>query len=499
MRRSSLALAVALCAMACKQSPRPESGSGSAPPQAAAFYVSVDGTPDGAGSRDSPWDLETALSHPAVVQPGDTIWLRGGTYDGTFTSTLTGSDDVQIIVRQYPGERAIVDGNLIIKGSATTYWGFEVMSSDPEREDVQGIDVQAKRAKLVNMIVHDHGGSGIGLWATAPEAEVYGTIIYNNGHQGDQRGHGHGIYAQNREGTKVIADNIVFNQYSHGIHVYGSSTAYIRFFEIVGNVAFNNGSLSAKDNAPDILVGGGSPAEGITVVGNMTYRADGLTTAVFGDPDGPLNADLTLRDNYIVGATKVRRWDRITATGNTFAGTETLLFFDVARDTASSFDWNGNTYLSKPGTWQPFVLIRDGTSSLDFAAWRSSTGVDATSAYQRAHPTGTHVVVRPNRYEPGRATIVVYNWNGAPEVLVDVGSVLESGARYELRSVQDLFGPPVAQGTHASGTIRIPLSGVTPPAPIGDEHATAPITGPVFDVFVLTSPSKPPAAVAALP
>ena len=28
----------------------------------------------------NPWDLDTALSQPSSVQPGDVIWLLGGTY-----------------------------------------------------------------------------------------------------------------------------------------------------------------------------------------------------------------------------------------------------------------------------------------------------------------------------------------------------------------------------------------------------------------------------------
>src|SRR5213078_3276221 len=58
-----------------------------------------------------PWNLATALSGGnGKVQPGDTVWLRGGTYAGQFRSTLTGTAAAPIVVRQYPGERAIIDG-----------------------------------------------------------------------------------------------------------------------------------------------------------------------------------------------------------------------------------------------------------------------------------------------------------------------------------------------------------------------------------------------------
>ena len=51
----------------------------------------------------NPWRLQTALDQPASVHPGDTIWLRGGTYTGTYASTLNGTSSQPIIVRQYAG------------------------------------------------------------------------------------------------------------------------------------------------------------------------------------------------------------------------------------------------------------------------------------------------------------------------------------------------------------------------------------------------------------
>jgi hypothetical protein len=100
--------------------------------------------------------------------------------------------------------------------------------------------------------------------------------------------------------------------------------------------------------------------------------------------------------------------------------------------------------------------------------------------------------VRPNKYEPGRATIVVYNWGHRPTVSVDVSSTLRVGARFELRNVQDLFGPPVLSGAYSGGTVDIPMTGVELPRPAGRGQAPAlpSRTGPAFDVFILTSGAR---------
>src|SRR5262249_33513384 len=76
------------------------------------WYAAPDGRPTGQGTLQAPWDLTTALAGGPTkteVKPGDTIWLRGGTYTGRFNSTLTGTAGAPITVRQYPGERAILD------------------------------------------------------------------------------------------------------------------------------------------------------------------------------------------------------------------------------------------------------------------------------------------------------------------------------------------------------------------------------------------------------
>ncbi len=74
------------------------------------IFVAPDGKPNAKGKKKKPIDLQTALSHPENVQPGATIYLRGGTYVGKFSSNLTGTAANPINVRSYPGEWAKIDG-----------------------------------------------------------------------------------------------------------------------------------------------------------------------------------------------------------------------------------------------------------------------------------------------------------------------------------------------------------------------------------------------------
>ena len=218
-------------------------------------YAAPGGRPGASGSQSDPWNLATALGQPSAVRPGDTIWLRGGTYGAgstAFVSRLAGVPGQPVILRNYPGERAVIDGGFIVNGSDTWYWGFEVMSSlanrtgdtnSPANGAIHGFFVNGPRTRFINLVVHDTM-EGFGLWSPAVDAEIYGCLIYDNGWQGPDRGHGHGIYTQNLNGTKHIGDNIIFNQFGLGIQAYGSARASVKGYLVDHNIVFNNGAIS---------------------------------------------------------------------------------------------------------------------------------------------------------------------------------------------------------------------------------------------------------------
>ncbi len=384
------------------------------------YHVQTNGSPSGDGSASRPWDLASVVAGSRGVRAGDTVWVHGGTYrTGELVSYVAGSSAGQVVIRQYPGERAVVDGNLVIQGGYVSYWGLEVMSSNPVGSGKMGINVRAPNVKLINLVVHDAGMSGIGHWMESPNSEVYGSIIYNNGTHANLD---HGMYVQNSSGTKTLRDNIVFNNLAYGFHLYTSDGQYNRNVTLEGNVSFNNGTIGNDAWRPDYLVGGSTPASGIVARGNYSFRTDRRETGDWGWYYGAINQDLTLVDNYFVGTLHVDRWQTVNQSNNT-----------VVPTTAS----------------------------------------------------GTKVFVRPNLYEAGRATVVVYNWARQGSVSADLGGIMAPGTAYEVRSVQQFTGSPVSQGTYSGGSISIPMGSVSAPTPIGRSTRAAPTTGLDFDVFVV--------------
>ena len=159
-----------------------------APSAASTYYVSPSGLPSNDGSAGHVRSTSTtALSSQGPVRPGDTVWLRGGVYrrpasldshgdPAIFVSTLTGTAAAPIVVRQYPGERATLDGNLapsapvlLVNGSYTWYWGFEITNSDPNRYVARGdgIDSYGHHNRFINLVIHDTG-QGVGLLVDDP-------------------------------------------------------------------------------------------------------------------------------------------------------------------------------------------------------------------------------------------------------------------------------------------------------------------------------------------
>ena len=56
-------------------------------------------------------------------------------------------------------------------------------------------------------------------------------------------------------GPVVARENILFDQFGYGLHVYTEArSGLLNNIELDGNVAFNNGTVSAHPNASNILV-----------------------------------------------------------------------------------------------------------------------------------------------------------------------------------------------------------------------------------------------------
>jgi parallel beta-helix repeat protein len=452
-------------------------------PSGAVHFVAPTGSATGSGSAEAPWDLATALAGGGGrIAPGDTVWLRGGTYRGVFRTSLQGAPERWIVFRQARGERATIDGTLRADGAYLAFWGFEVMQTTPT---TYGIQANTDHGRFINLIVHDAGTQGVSFWTQAVDAELYGCIVYNNG---THENLDHGTYVHNEEGTKRISDNVFFNNLARGIQIYASpKNPVLRNIRVEGNVSFGNGTISTVVAArSNLIFNAPVPTEGMVGIGNMLYYAgdEGINLRA-GRYAPQANRDIELRDNYIVGGKvgleMAEPWNRAIVTGNVIVGSRDVVQLGGA-SLAGHYEWTGNTFVRDrtARSWR-----YEGTRS-DWEDWRRRSGLGGADSVLPEPPTITKVFVRPNQYEPGRATIAVFNWGHDSLVAVNPAEILQAGDRYEVHNVQALFGAPVVRGVYQGSPILLPMAGVEPPAPLGRITRTPPRTGPAFDVFLLT-------------
>ena len=229
---------------------------------------------------------------------------------------------------------------------------------------LDSVDTWAPGTKFINNIIHDTR-MGISMWTEATDAEAYGNIIYNNGFQASDRGHGHGFYVQNNTGTKYITDNIIFNQFDNGIQAYGSDQAQVRNITLEGNIVFNNGSI-AGDPADDVVFAGGGGVRGARLINNYFFFTP-LTNRGYNQLGwGGANEDLTAEGNYFMGgfqSVAMGNWQSVKFQNNhIYSHGKYDLILSTSNSTAG-YVWNGNTYYGSG----MFMVNSSGTS---FEGWQ---------------------------------------------------------------------------------------------------------------------------------
>src|SRR5438132_509971 len=77
------------------------------------WYVSPEGKSSESGAESAPWDISSALNGSKKIAPGDTVWLKAGTYkladrkpaNNGFEVKLVGTKEKPIMIRAELNQR----------------------------------------------------------------------------------------------------------------------------------------------------------------------------------------------------------------------------------------------------------------------------------------------------------------------------------------------------------------------------------------------------------
>lgn len=381
------------------------------------------------GTIDDPMVLTVALESDRI-QPGHTVWLRGGTYSGDLTSILQGTAEAPIIIRNYPGEQAIIDGNVALNGAYTNWIGShktgqgivftfsgwetritEIEGSHPDDIPVKNITAKCDGLQLINCVIHDM--SEVGYWLECKASTFYGNVVFNLGWLGPDRAHGPACYTQNNTPRRTIKHNVMMNNFGSGIQAYGSSEAYVNYYDVIGN------SLHGSYRANNCLVGGGTVALVPVVSDNNLYQRGKMQIGYTAPAE-----DVTYTNNYAPEGEEL----------------------NVTNYTEQADNWAGPA----------------------------------------PHPA--RVTLYPNEYEDEIALLTVYNWDSLDTMTVDVSSWAAAGNTLRLRSTQDYFNDTADVTVAGDGTIAVDMRAVshTLAVPLAWTGEDWPVNAfPIFGCFIV--------------
>jgi hypothetical protein len=215
------------------------------------LFVAQDGSSNGSGTIEDPIDLETAIKY---VLPGETIFMRGGTYTKPITirSEYSGEEGKLKTLAPYNGEEVVFDGKYetgdLLRLNAD-YWhvaGFELTRSTGTGMRVNGSH------NIIELMVFSHNrnsgfqisgsGSDPNLW---PKHNlVLNSEAHDNRDLSDINADGFAAKLGVGEGN-VFKGNIAHHNIDDGWDFYNRTNEGPNMpITLDGNIAYSNGKLS---------------------------------------------------------------------------------------------------------------------------------------------------------------------------------------------------------------------------------------------------------------
>lgn len=390
---------------------------------AATYYVSTTGSDSSNGSVSTPF---LTISHgAAVAQPGDTVYVRGGVYNGLVRISSKGTSTAHIRLSNYPGENPVIDGtgtaastDLVVFSNAqyVDFSGFEVRNSTH-------IGICVYPGSFLTISGNNvHGSTRNGIWAgysafgSTSDLTISGNTVWNNVLENQYRtmtgGWGQAIGTQyaNRvtiSGNKIyqnygegiaytlsdggtIKNNTVYDNYSVEIYLDNAQTTTVdsNLAYTTGNSGYYRGGYPASGiGTANESYSTSNPLNGLTIVNNIVMNSK-YGFYYSNEANGGGLQNVTVANNTFYKGAVDLLWIASAAHSNSFVENNVFeqvgnVMTNVAGSgvTYRSNDWYGGTAGSAAGSGDVLADPRlANAGGLTAADYKLTTGSPAVAA-----------------------------------------------------------------------------------------------------------------------
>jgi len=250
---------------------------------ASAYYVSLDGDDTNPGTLDQPWkNLNYAA---AQLNPGDKLFIRGGTYRGQFRIENGGTAEAPIEISNYNGEEVIIDGEKntlpsINQGSplVSVLGNWVILENiTVQYSGDMGVYAKGEHVTLDSLYVHHNRAHGViltGNFDLLQNSRIwYNSTMNENGTSttGNASGASCGRYPD----YCTIQNSVVWDNWGEGITAFEAMHVLIE-----GNISY--------DNQQNYYI---SDTKYTTMKGNIAYCSTGNAIDSYETQNGILVGD----------------------------------------------------------------------------------------------------------------------------------------------------------------------------------------------------------------
>jgi parallel beta-helix repeat protein len=266
------------------------------------YYVATDGDDSSPGTEEQPF--RTINKGISVLEPGDTTYVKVGTYDEMLQGFSSGTSwDAPITVAAYPGHTVIVrpsPATFVVSFVACQYVivdGFIFDGTNVQHDTVKLLSdahyIRIKDCEIKNAPAY---GNGILIASSCNYNEFIHLEVHSNG----GAGHGHGLYI---EGSYNLVEGCdVHDNSNFGVHIYNGYSGRTANHNVVRkNRVYDNASFgillgSGENNIAynNIVWGNGSGFKigdnGVNseAYNNTVYNNSGTGILIFSESNGAI-------------------------------------------------------------------------------------------------------------------------------------------------------------------------------------------------------------------